>query len=215
MEGNFFTRSLCLPSYVFNSYARYGDGTTPIVPAPVQSIYLLLMDCVFYAVLTWYFDAVLPNEFGYSLHPLFFLSAVCKTRLTVDWSGKGTKQDAKEWQKSQVDSTSNFSTERDDKDVRAETYKVLNPKVVDKFAVQILHLRKKFKEKSSVKDLCLSLEEGELFALLGQNGAGKTTTMNMLCGLTRSTSGDALIHGYSVRSQMHVIRKFMGVCPQV
>lgn len=36
----------------------------------------------------------------------------------------------------------------------------------------------------------------------------------MLSGLTQSTSGDALILGYSIRHQMHIIRKFMGVCPQ-
>ena len=51
-------------------------------------------------------------------------------------------------------------------------------------------------------------------ALLGQNGAGKSTSMNILSGLTPSTSGDALVYGFSVKSQMHEIEKIMGVCPQ-
>lgn len=81
-------------------------------------------------------------------------------------------------------------------------------------------MRKEFKTFSGklitvgVRDVSLCLQRGELFALLGQNGAGKTTLMNMLSGLIRSTSGDALIMGYSVQSQMSVIRKKIGVCPQ-
>lgn len=51
-------------------------------------------------------------------------------------------------------------------------------------------------------------------ALLGQNGAGKSTTMNILSGLTPASSGDANIYGYSISSQIHIIRKFMGICPQ-
>jgi ABC-type multidrug transport system ATPase subunit len=52
-------------------------------------------------------------------------------------------------------------------------------------------------------------------ALLGQNGAGKSTSMNILSGLTPATAGDGLIYGHSVRDEMHEIRKFMGICPQV
>jgi hypothetical protein len=35
---------------------------------------MMLFDLVFYAILTWYFDKVLPKEFGSKLHPLFFLN---------------------------------------------------------------------------------------------------------------------------------------------
>jgi ABC-type multidrug transport system ATPase subunit len=52
------------------------------------------------------------------------------------------------------------------------------------------------------------------FALLGQNGAGKTTTISMLSGLTPATSGDGLIYGFSVKSQISEIRSMMGICPQ-
>lgn len=51
-------------------------------------------------------------------------------------------------------------------------------------------------------------------ALLGQNGAGKSTTMNILSGLTPSTSGDALLYGKSVAHDMDAIRADMGICPQ-
>jgi ABC-type multidrug transport system ATPase subunit len=118
------------------------------------------------------------------------------------------------WHSDQRKNVPDFSAQNEDEDVKREIAKVCNPDIMSKSAVQIMHLRKEFPEKLSVKDLTLSLEDGELFALLGQNGAGKTTTMNMLAGLGLSTSGDALIHGYSIRSQMGSIRNNMGVCPQ-
>ncbi|KAJ3328381.1 hypothetical protein HDU76_010049 [Blyttiomyces sp. JEL0837] len=60
----------------------------------------------------------------------------------------------------------------------------------------------------------MSLQDGKLLALLGQNGAGKTTTMAILAGLTPPTMGDAMIYGYSVKTQAAEIRKILGVCPQ-
>ena len=46
--------------------------------------------------------------------------------------------------------------------------------------IKIKNLTKKFKEKIAVNNINLSIEEGELFALLGTNGAGKTTTIKMI-----------------------------------
>jgi ATP-binding cassette subfamily A (ABC1) protein 3 len=60
----------------------------------------------------------------------------------------------------------------------------------------------------------LRSDEGNLLVLLGHNGAGKTTTIGMLTGLLSPTSGDALIFGNSIITDMDEIRKVMGVCPQ-
>ncbi|MBQ3126467.1 MAG: ATP-binding cassette domain-containing protein, partial [Clostridia bacterium] len=43
-------------------------------------------------------------------------------------------------------------------------------------AIQIKELTKRYRELTAVDRLSLTIEEGELMALLGVNGAGKTTT---------------------------------------
>jgi ABC-type transport system involved in cytochrome bd biosynthesis fused ATPase/permease subunit len=45
--------------------------------------------------------------------------------------------------------------------------------------------------------------------------AGKSTTMNMLCGFTRPSAGNAFMYGLSIRHDMSELRDCMGVCPQV
>ena len=66
----------------------------------------------------------------------------------------------------------------------------------------------------AVNDLNLTVEEGELFALLGVNGAGKTTTIKMLSCWTRPTSGDAQILGHSVTNDAINVKKWINVSPQ-
>jgi simple sugar transport system ATP-binding protein len=45
----------------------------------------------------------------------------------------------------------------------------------------------------------LSLEEGEIHALLGENGAGKTTLMNILYGLYQPDEGEIFVRGNKIR----------------
>jgi ABC-2 type transport system ATP-binding protein len=50
----------------------------------------------------------------------------------------------------------------------------------------------------AVHDLSFSVNEGEVFGLLGTNGAGKTTTFRMLMGLLEPSKGEVLYNGHKV-----------------
>ncbi len=56
-------------------------------------------------------------------------------------------------------------------------------------------LRKDFGPKTAVRDLTLSVAQGEVFGFLGPNGAGKTTAIKMLLGLVRPTAGAGRLRG--------------------
>ena len=81
-------------------------------------------------------------------------------------------------------------------------------------AVELQGLTRRFKDKLAVDHLNLSLEEGELFALLGVNGAGKTTTIRMLCGLLPPDEGDALLMGHSIVHEPELAKAQLNVSPQ-
>lgn len=81
-------------------------------------------------------------------------------------------------------------------------------------AIKIEGLTKKYKDLTAVDALDLSVERGELFALLGVNGAGKTTTIKMLTCLTKPDGGDSFINGNSIISNPAEVKNIIGVSPQ-
>ena len=81
-------------------------------------------------------------------------------------------------------------------------------------AIETRALTRRYKSVTAVDALELTVAQGELFALLGVNGAGKTTAIRMLTGLTRPTSGDALILGHSVVTDTRAAKALTGVSPQ-
>ena len=81
-------------------------------------------------------------------------------------------------------------------------------------AIETKGLTKEFKGKVAVDHLNLTIEQGELFALLGLNGAGKTTTIRMLCGLSRPTRGDATLLTHSVIHEPYQVKAQINVSPQ-
>jgi len=62
-------------------------------------------------------------------------------------------------------------------------------------AVETRQLVKRFGSFTAVDHLNLKIEYGETYGLLGPNGSGKTTTIRMLCGLLKTTGGEALVLG--------------------
>ena len=80
--------------------------------------------------------------------------------------------------------------------------------------IKTMELVKQYKNITAVDKLHLDIKQGELFSLLGVNGAGKTTTIKMLTCLTKPSSGDALVGGYSITKEPEQVKKLIGVSPQ-
>lgn len=81
-------------------------------------------------------------------------------------------------------------------------------------AIRTAGLTKRYKDTIAVHALDLSVEEGELFALLGVNGAGKTTTIKMISCLLEPSDGDCMVLGNSVRKDPLKIKQRINVSPQ-
>ncbi len=61
---------------------------------------------------------------------------------------------------------------------------------MSRLLIQFSHLFKSFGSFSLFEDISLSINEGELFALIGENGTGKTTLLQLLAGIAQADSGD-------------------------
>ena len=81
-------------------------------------------------------------------------------------------------------------------------------------AIKTTQLVKRYKNLTAVDKLSLEIQQGELFSLLGVNGAGKTTAIKMLSCLTKPTSGDAIVGGYSITNGPVQVKRLIGVSPQ-
>ncbi len=53
----------------------------------------------------------------------------------------------------------------------------------------------------AVDEVCLAVEQGEIFAIIGPNGAGKTTLFNMISGLYSAPRGKVMLAGRDVTNQ--------------
>lgn len=82
------------------------------------------------------------------------------------------------------------------------------------YSIVTENLTKKYKDKTAVNSLNLSIKEGELYSLLGVNGAGKSTTIKMLSCLIMPTSGDAKLLGNSITKDSQKVKEVINVSPQ-
>jgi len=77
--------------------------------------------------------------------------------------------------------------------------------------IEVEHLVKNYADLAAVNDISFAVDKGEVFGLLGPNGAGKTTVINILCTLSKPTSGKALINGFDVDHQQSQVRQCIGL----
>lgn len=81
-------------------------------------------------------------------------------------------------------------------------------------AIKIDNLTKRYRDITAVDNLSLTINQGELFSLLGVNGAGKTTTIKMLSCLSEPTEGEAFLLGKSIIKDTADVKSLIAVSPQ-
>ncbi|GAB1819888.1 ABC transporter ATP-binding protein [Herbidospora sp. RD11066] len=70
--------------------------------------------------------------------------------------------------------------------------------------ITVQNLRKQYGDKIAVKDVSFSVEEGEIYGIVGRNGAGKTTTVECVSGLRRPDGGTVSVDVDDIKQQVGV-----------
>jgi ABC-2 type transport system ATP-binding protein len=80
--------------------------------------------------------------------------------------------------------------------------------------IETVELTKAYRKVRAVDGISFTARPGRVTGFLGLNGSGKTTTLRMLLGLSRPTSGQALITGRRYRDLKHPLRQVGAVLEQ-
>jgi lipopolysaccharide export system ATP-binding protein len=78
-------------------------------------------------------------------------------------------------------------------------------------ALRTLEVTKSYKGRKVVREVSLSVAQGEVVGLLGPNGAGKTTTFYMIVGLTRPDSGSVQLGEHDITDLPMYLRAKNGI----
>jgi len=79
--------------------------------------------------------------------------------------------------------------------------------------IELQDVTKEFGALFAVRELALSVSDGELFTLLGPNGAGKTTTVKMITGLIKPTKGRIVINGIDIQEFPEKAKEMIAYIP--
>ena len=81
--------------------------------------------------------------------------------------------------------------------------------------IELIDVHKAFNKIKILNGICIKIEKGETFVIIGQSGTGKTVTLKHISGLIEPDSGDVLINGMKMNgAQKRVkeeLRKRMGI----
>ncbi|KAG0346976.1 hypothetical protein BG004_000386 [Podila humilis] len=186
----------------------------PDQPILFSCFMILLGESIFFLLLTFYLDAILPSEYGVQ-RPWHFPVSGFFTR------GSKKERDpeessARHHHSSNVAAKNDVVLEGADADVYAERDRVQNlydpaktPLIIDN-----MYHRYNGKAEPALRGMSFGVETNTVLGLLGPNGAGKSTLIHLLTGLYRPTSGTAFVAGANIRTEMSMVHAKIGVCPQ-
>ena len=77
--------------------------------------------------------------------------------------------------------------------------------------IEVNQLHKRYRDQVAVHDVSFSVEEGEIFGVLGRNGAGKTTTVECIEGLRSPDGGSISVLGLHPARDRAELRRVLGI----
>jgi ABC-2 type transport system ATP-binding protein len=87
---------------------------------------------------------------------------------------------------------------------------------MEKVAIEINNLSKKYKNTLAVKSMNFKISKGQIIGLLGPNGCGKSTTIGMILGLIKPTSGNVIIDGKDMENnRTNLLQKMNFISPYI
>ncbi len=75
------------------------------------------------------------------------------------------------------------------------------------------HVSKLYGEKEALSDLNVTINNGEIFGLIGHNGAGKTTTISVLTSIIEASYGEVYLDDLALSQHRDEIKKKIGYVP--
>ncbi len=86
--------------------------------------------------------------------------------------------------------------------------------MTDLHMIEINELTRVFKDKIALNQITLSIQQGELFGLVGPDGAGKTTLLRTLAGLLAISEGEGTVSGFDIQKESERIKPKLGYMAQ-
>jgi len=169
-------------------------------------VQIMFFDFLWYGLLAWYLDQVVPGDIGTPLHPLFLFHKSYWFPKSHESNALHENTDISELLRDQASHPDSPP---------ASHMEPIAPSDLANIKVLISGLQKRYNDgKYGVKHLSVAMLQDQITCLLGHNGAGKTTTISVLTGLIRATGGESWIWGNSLSNDLQNIREITGICPQ-
>jgi heme exporter protein A len=93
----------------------------------------------------------------------------------------------------------------------AETTANVEREIPARPLIQVSNLYKRYGRKNVLRGIELTVQAGQVVALLGDNGAGKSTLLRIISGLAKADRGDVLLDGHSLSRIGHELRRYIGL----
>ncbi|KAL4696272.1 hypothetical protein H8957_001522 [Semnopithecus entellus] len=166
--------------------------------------WMILFDSSLYFLCGWYLSNLIPGTFGLR-KPWYFPFTASY------WKSVGVLVEKRQYslRSSLFFFNENFDSKGSSQQNREGELEGSPP------GVTLVSVTKEYEgHKAAVQDVSLTFYRDQITALLGTNGAGKTTIISMLTGLYPPTSGNIIINGKNLQTDLSRVRMELGVCLQ-